>query len=138
MENKEANIREYKKRLTVTFVNKILFGRADARISPNGRKVLRKTGEALKAVSYGKIRIVGHTDDDPILSKNTRWYHSNWELSGARASAVARFFQKEIGIAPERMETMGLAFTQPIASNETKEGKAKNRRVEIILIPPTE
>jgi chemotaxis protein MotB len=87
-------------------------------------------------VSYGKIRIVGHTDNDPLRFKSRRWYRSNWELSGARASSVARFFQHEIGIAPERMETMGLAYTQPIASNETAEGKAKNRRVEIILVPP--
>ena len=135
LENKEATIQEYRKQLTITFVNKILFGRAAVTIASKGRDVLRKTGEALKAVSYGKIRIVGHTDNDPIKSRHRRWYPSNWELSGARAASVARFFQNEIGIAPERIEIMGLAFTKPIASNETEEGKAKNRRVEIIVVP---
>jgi len=135
LESKEATIKEYREKLTLTFVNKILFGRAAVRISSDGKRVLRKTGEGLKNIPYGKIRIVGHTDSDPIRSKYRRIYPSNWELSSARAAAVARFFQKTVGIDPERMEIIGMAFTQPVADNETKEGKARNRRVEVIIVP---
>jgi chemotaxis protein MotB len=88
-----------------------------------------------KKIQYGKIRIVGHTDSDRIRPKYRSKYPSNWELSSARAAAVARFFQDEIGIAAERMEILGMAYTQPVASNETAEGRAKNRRVEIVIIP---
>lgn len=135
LESKEATIKEYREKLTLTFVDKILFGRAAVRISSEGKRVLRKTGEILKDIPYGKIRIVGHTDSDPIRSKYREIYPSNWELSSARAAAVVRFFQKTVGIDPGRMEIIGMAFTQPIAGNETKEGKAKNRRVEVIIVP---
>jgi chemotaxis protein MotB len=137
LESKEATIKEYRKKLTLTFVDKILFGRAAVKISSEGKRVLQKTGEVFKNIPYGKIRIVGHTDSDPIRSKYRQIYPSNWELSSARAAAVARFFQETIGIDPARMEITGMAFTQPVANNETKEGKAKNRRVEIVVVPNT-
>jgi len=135
LENSEATIKEYQKQLTVTFVDKILFGRAAVTISREGKNVLRKAGKVFKNIRYGKIRVVGHTDRDPIRSQYRKMYPSNWELSSARAAAVARFFQDAIGIAPERMEILGMGYTQPVASNETAEGKAKNRRVEIVIIP---
>jgi|GEM_PF-1152102 len=135
LQSKEATIKEYRKKLTLTFVDKILFGRAAVRISSEGKRILQKTGEVFKNIPYGKIRIVGHTDSDPIRSKYRRIYPSNWELSSARAAAVARFFQRSVGIDPGRMEIIGMGYTQPLADNETREGKARNRRVEIIIVP---
>jgi chemotaxis protein MotB len=97
---------------------------------------LRKVGKTLKNVKDKKIRVVGHTDDVPIISKNRYYkYPSNWELSAARAARVIRFFQKKVGLDPTTMEAVGRSYYDPIASNETREGRAQNRRVNIIIAP---
>jgi chemotaxis protein MotB len=62
-------------------------------------------------------------------------FPSNWELSVARAAAVVRFLQKEGRLQPERLSARGYSFYQPVASNETKEGRHQNRRIEIVLGP---
>jgi flagellar motor protein MotB len=135
LESREASIRECKDRLSISFVNRVVFGSAMARLSPDGKEVLRKAGDILKQYKEGKIRIVGHSDNIPITPGFRRRYPTNWELSVARASAVVRFFQDAIGISPQRMEIIGRSYFQPIADNSTKEGRAKNRRVEIIVAP---
>ena len=135
IENREASIRECEDRLSISFVNRLVFGSAMVRISTEGEAILKKAGDILKQYRQGKIRIVGHTDNVPLTPDYRGRYPSNWELSVARAAAVARFFQDTIGIAPERMEIIGRSFHQPIASNDTKEGRSKNRRVEIIVAP---
>jgi chemotaxis protein MotB len=65
-------------------------------------------------------------------------FPSNWELSAARAAAVVRHFQKEIGIDPENLEAVGHSFYDPVATNETEEGRAQNRRVNIVIAPKIE
>ena len=97
--------------------------------------MLKKTGDILKKLKYGKFRIIGHTDDKPIRSRLRKRFPSNWELSSARAAAVARFFETETGIPPNRMEIVGYSHQQPITGNQTEEGRTKNRRVEIIVVP---
>jgi chemotaxis protein MotB len=77
----------------------------------------------------GEIRVEGHSDSIPI--RNAR-FPSNWELSAARAGAVARYFQGT-GLPPARMAATGYAEHRPLADNATAEGRAKNRRVEIFL-----
>ena len=137
IKSKEATIRECEEKLAVSFVDGILFTPARANISPEGRNILKKTGNILKKIRHGMIRIAGHTDDKPIKSRFQKQFPTNWELSSARAAAVARYFQKENGIAPERIEVVGYSFYHPIASNKTKEGRTRNRRVEIIVAPFT-
>ena len=82
--------------------------------------------------------MIGHTDNIHISKDSQNKFPSNWELSAARASAVIRYFQTNRGIDPRNMEAMGRAFYEPIASNETEEGRAQNRRVEIIIAPKAE
>jgi chemotaxis protein MotB len=84
----------------------------------------------LKKVRDKKIYIVGHTDNVPIRSFV---YPSNWELSTARSSSVCRLLIDQYGIDPGRFTAMGKAFYQPLASNDTPEGRHENRRVEIII-----
>jgi chemotaxis protein MotB len=121
--------------LKITFVDRILFKSGSAAVTPEGKKVLQKVGVILKDVEDQRIRVVGHTDDLPIAVKFRDKYPTNWELSSARAAAVVRFFQHRSRIDPEAMEAVGSSFYQPIASNDTEEGRAQNRRVEIVIAP---
>jgi len=78
------------------------------------------------------IEVEGHTDDIPIF---TPQFPSNWELSAARASSVVRLFIDQ-GVTAERLRAVGLASYRPISSNETPEGRARNRRVTITIVAP--
>ncbi|MGM0449701.1 MAG: OmpA/MotB family protein [Pseudomonadota bacterium] len=108
----------------------LLFESGQAELSQKGLDTLAELVPRL-AQSAHPILVTGHTDDVPIA---TGRYPSNWELSSARAAQVVRFFQKE-GITPERMTAVGKAHTKPRTTNETAEGRARNRRVELLLTP---
>lgn len=92
--------------------------------------VLQRIGNILVDTS-GEIRVAGHTDNVPI---DTERFRSNWELSGARAGSVVRELLKNDALNRERFVINGYADTRPLATNETSQGRAKNRRVEIIIV----
>ncbi|NVJ59426.1 MAG: flagellar motor protein MotB [Gammaproteobacteria bacterium] len=100
------------------------------RIEPNFVEVLRKIGDILKN-TQGEIRVAGHTDNLPI---ETERFRSNWELSGGRAGSVVRELLKDPELVRERFVITGYADTRPLADNNTSEGRARNRRVEIIIV----
>jgi len=133
--NQEAIIKEFEKKLSVTFIDSVLFGFGEASITLGGEKILKSVGDILKNLEDRKIRVIGHTDNIPIGSKYQSKFPTNWELSSARAAAVIRFFQNESGLDPENMECVGRSYYQPVTSNKTSVGRAKNRRVEIIIVP---
>jgi chemotaxis protein MotB len=135
IEKQEIAVTESEQEISVSFLDRILFDFGSASITPQGTEVLTRVGEILRKSHSERIRIVGHTDNVPIASEYQHLFPSNWELSAARAAAVARFFQGESGLEPERMEIVGYSLYNPRASNETEEGRARNRRVEILLIP---
>jgi chemotaxis protein MotB len=83
------------------------------------------------AVPAGGIRVEGHTDNQPMHST---LYASNWELSSARASAIARFLLEHSGVNPSEVAVAGYAEFHPVASNATAEGRAQNRRVDIVFL----
>jgi chemotaxis protein MotB len=89
----------------------------------------------LKNTKNKIIRVEGHTDNVPIHSRLQAQYPSNWELSAARATNVVRFLQDQAGIAPERLQAIGMAEYRPVASNKTPAGRGQNRRIEITLVP---
>ena len=89
----------------------------------------------MKNIKGKKIRVTGHTDPIPIRRDYQYKFPSNWELSAARAASVVRYFQEKIDLDPKEMEAVGRSFYQPEASNDTKEGRARNRRVEILIAP---
>ncbi len=136
--NREVTISRLKEELSITLVDNVLFEFSKATITPQGREILKKVGLALQNVKTRVIRVVGHTDNKPILSERLHKFPSNWELSTARAAAVVRYFQKEIGLDPKNMEAAGRSFYDSIATNETEEGRAQNRRVTIIVAPRLE
>jgi chemotaxis protein MotB len=135
IEKKQVSISRLEERLSITFVDRILFEFGKATLTDQGRETLEKVGRGLKNIRGRKIRVMGHADDIPIHPDYQDKFPSNWELSAARAAAVVRYFQNENGLDPKGMEAVGRSFYYPVASNETAEGRAQNRRVEVAVGP---
>jgi chemotaxis protein MotB len=81
------------------------------------------------------VLVEGHTDNMPLGPSLKARFPSNWELSVARAAAVARFLQEEGLLQPQRLSARGYSYYRPVASNKTIAGRRQNRRIEIILSP---
>lgn len=132
--NKDVEIERLRSQLSVRVLDRILFESGSAEIQPRGAQVLDAVAAAL-AGGDETIRIEGHTDTVPIGPALKDKYFSNWELSTGRASSVVRYFADAHGIDPIRMEAVGFSEYRPVASNETWEGRQRNRRVAIVLTP---
>ncbi len=131
----EIRLSDSNGRLQVDLVDKILFDSGDATISRRGKGVLARVGAILSRVQDRQIHVVGHTDDAPITGRLVERYASNWELSTSRATNVVRFLQDAAHVPPERLAATGYGPFHPIASNATAAGRARNRRIEILLTP---
>ena len=130
----QVTISELKGRLTVNMVDSILFDSGKAEVKKGGLEILGKVISILKDVSDKSIRIEGHTDNVQISRALAQRYPTNWELSAARAINVMRFLQDQ-GVDPANLSAVAYGEWKPVATNDTAEGKAKNRRIEIILVP---
>jgi chemotaxis protein MotB len=108
----------------------VLFPPGSADLQPNGTRALDAVAAALRALD-NRIAIEGHTDDRPI--SNSR-YPSNWELSTSRAGAVLRYLVDRHGLPAQRMVAGGYAEQRPLAANDTVEGRARNRRVDVAVL----
>lgn len=135
IEKGKITITQLKGKLKVNMLDEILFDSGKTTIKPQGVEVLDRVGKILLNVKDRAISIEGHTDNVPIGVELSKKYPTNWELSAARATTVARYLQEKIGINPGVLSATGYGEYQPIASNETEEGKARNRRIEVVLIP---
>jgi chemotaxis protein MotB len=135
LDSQEASIKEYREKLEVTFVDRVLFGFSQVRISPEGKAALDRLAEALVRIPEGKISVIGHADNIPVATQFRFRFPSNWELSSARAGVVARYILSQADLDPSRIEVVGLSRHHPVADNDTEAGRAKNRRVEIIITP---
>jgi len=131
----EVTISELQGRLTVNMVDRILFDSGKADIKPGGLEVLRRVGGILKGAADKNIQVEGHTDNVPISPRLKETFPSNWELSTARATTVLRFLQDSAGIDGSRLSATGLGQYHPQAENDTAEGRAQNRRIQIVLVP---
>ncbi len=131
----QIQITQMADKLKVSIVDKILFPSGETQISPEGLKVLKRVGDILKKSEDKIVRVEGHTDNIPIKGRLQKKYPTNWELSTARATNVVRFLLDEVGMVPERLESVGMGEFHPVAENDTKEGRAQNRRIEIMLLP---
>jgi chemotaxis protein MotB len=133
VEKGQLQVRQYKNMLSVDLAEQIFFDSGKATLKKGGKDVLKKVGDALKGYENKIIRVVGHTDNVPLAKSLQATFPSNWELSVARATNVVRYLQ-EVGIPPERMVPSGRGEYDPVAPNDTPEGRQKNRRIEIMLI----
>ncbi|MCE9671547.1 OmpA family protein [Myxococcus stipitatus] len=122
-------------RIQVDLVDKVLFDSGDASISKRGQEVLKRLGGVLAKVDDKSIQVSGHTDDSPPSQKLQSTFPTNWELSVARAVNVVRFLQEQGNVPARRMIAAGYGETRPIGANATPQGRARNRRIEVLLIP---
>lgn len=117
--------------LVISLNDSILFDSGSADIRTDYVHVLVDIGNGIKSLD-NYIRVEGHTDNVPLNSNAI--YPTNWELSCARSAKVVRLFIEEVPIAPDRLVTVGYGEFKPIADNNTPEGRAQNRRVDIIVL----
>ncbi len=130
----EVTITQLKDKLSVNMVEKILFDSGSAEIKKDGKKVIDRVAEILAKVSDKQIRVEGYTDNVPISSRLAARFPTNWELSTARATTVARYLLDK-KIDPRLVSASGYSEYRPVAANDTEEGRARNRRIEITLVP---
>ena len=122
-------------RIKVDLVDRILFEVGDASVTERGAEVLARVGAVLANVADKKIQVSGHTDDLPIHERLRDRYPTNWELAGARASNVVRFLEEKANVPGRRLVAAAYGPWEPISSNRTSTGRARNRRIEIVLTP---
>jgi chemotaxis protein MotB len=125
----KVEIRE--NRMIIALGDKILFDPGKTDLKPEGKDALTQVAAVLKDLQNRNFQVAGHTDNIPIKSQKFR---SNWDLSTARAVEVVNFMIAS-GLEPKRLSAAGYADTSPIAPNDTPDNKAKNRRIEITLVP---
>lgn len=130
----KLRVRIVRGRMVVELAENILFDSGRADLKQDGEIALAEVAAVLKTIPGRNFQIAGHTDNIPISSRR---FPSNWELSTARAVNVTRFLAEQ-GMARETLSAAGYAETQPVAPNDTAEGRAQNRRIEIVLMPNLE
>jgi len=129
----DLNVREENGKLYITVNNSVLFNAGRDRVEKDAAETVDKLAAVFAKYGDLNVNVEGHTDNDPVKIHKGK-YQDNWSLSVARATNVVRALEKA-GIAAGRLTASGKGDTQPIASNDTKEGKAKNRRTEFVAYP---
>ncbi len=118
-------------RMVVVLATDILFGSGSASLSKEGKSAIGEVGQVLASIPKRSFQVEGHTDNVPIASAQ---YPSNWELAAARAITVLKSMV-EASLPAERISAASFADTRPVAPNDSKDTKAQNRRIEIIIVP---
>ncbi|MDO4229170.1 MAG: OmpA family protein [Capnocytophaga sp.] len=120
----------------VVFVNisdKLLFSSGSYAVTSRAKEVLGKVATVVKNKPDFEFMVEGHTDNVPFKANSS--IKDNWDLSVLRATAVVRILQNDFGVAPSRMTAAGRSEYVPITSNDSREGKAQNRRTRIVVLP---
>ncbi|HTJ81780.1 MAG TPA: OmpA family protein [Polyangiaceae bacterium] len=112
----------------------VLFDPGKTEIKTDGKTALKEVADAIKTVPGRRFQVAGHTDTTPIKTKE---FPSNWELSTARAVTVVKLLASE-GVKASVLSAAGYAEFDPVGNNATNPGRAKNRRIEIVLLPTTD
>jgi len=131
--DKQVLLESTSRGLIITMANDILFDSGKAKLKKDAYSMLKKIATVLNEnVPDRDVGVEGHTDNVPI--KRSGW-KSNWELSTARATSVLHYLIDDCGVAPQRLSAIGYGEFRPTDANDSKVGRAKNRRVEIIILP---
>lgn len=119
-------------RITIRLADNLVFSSASADIREDAKPLLKIVADALKD-NRNEIRIEGHTDSIPVVTER---YPSNWELSSARATSVLRYLTEQLGVDARRVSAAGYGPNKPVANNITPEGRALNRRADVVILYP--
>ena len=133
LEANQVKVKEMKDGINVNLSEEILFPSGSAELNESGQAVITRVSSKLAGKEY-QIIVVGFTDNIPIRGNLAKRYPTNWELAGARAASVVRLLEKT-GIESQKLVATSYGENFPVASNETVEGRAQNRRIEIRLRP---
>lgn len=128
----DATIKQLKGELRVTVVNEVLFAEGGDTLNANGQATLDKIAPTLASLSKQRVAVEAFTDNVPIGPALKSRFPSNVELSSARADQVVRYLAKK-GVPDRLMSAQGFGERHPVASNDTADGRAQNRRVEIVI-----
>jgi chemotaxis protein MotB len=131
LESKDVTVSNTQGKLTVNIPDLVMFDSGEASLKPDGETVLRKFAAILASHPELEIHVGGYTDNMPIRTQ----FASNWELSAARALAAVHFLTERAGVDPRRVAAVGYGEYRPIADNSTSEGRARNRRIAITILP---
>ena len=129
----DLTIEQRNGKIYVSLSEQLLFKSSSIQIDPKGQKALQQLASVLKSTPDIDILIEGHTDNVPI-SGNSKYLQDNWDLSVLRATSIVKILVKS-GVSPDALTPAGRGQYLPIATNDTPEHKAKNRRIEIIITP---
>jgi len=129
----QVKVKEMKDGINVNLSEEILFPSGSADLNKSGQEVITRVSSKLAGKEY-QIIVVGFTDNIPIRGNLAKRYPTNWELAGARAASVVRLLEKT-GIESKKLVATSYGENFPVASNETEDGRAQNRRIEIRLRP---
>ena len=132
MADEDIEINVEKGVVYVSISDKLLFDSGRYNVTDRAKEVLGKVATVVKNKPDIEFMVEGHTDDKAI---KTSMFEDNWDLSVKRATSVVRILQDEFGVAPARMTAAGRSYYVPVATNETAEGRAKNRRTRIVVLP---
>jgi chemotaxis protein MotB len=128
----ELTVEEKNGKVYVALSDKLLFESGSANVDKRGKEALSKLGGVLNKQTDIDVFIEGHTDTKPI---HTVQFKDNWDLSVIRATSVVRILTREYGVSPLQIQPCGRGEFLPVATNETAEGRSRNRRTEIIMAP---
>ncbi len=130
----ELSVQLDERGVLLSFADNVFFDSGSADIKPESREILDATASILKQDEFSKrqIKIEGHTDSDRIVYSTK--YATNWELSSARATNVLRYLVEVDRVEADRISSAGYSEYRPVAENDTVENKAKNRRVDIVIL----
>lgn len=116
----------------VSISDKLLFSSGSTKVTSRAREVLGKVATVVKNKPDFEFMVEGHTDNVPISTASIK---DNWDLSVLRATSVVRILQNDFGVAPARMTAAGRSEYVPVSDNTSKDGRAKNRRTRIVVLP---
>jgi len=133
LQNQQITIKQMKSGVNVNLPNDILFSSGSAEVSETGMAVLTKVGKQLIDVPYQTV-VIGFTDNAPISENLAKKFPTNWDLAASRATHVVRILETS-GIVSDRLAAVSFGENEPVASNDTPEGRKQNRRIEIRLRP---
>jgi chemotaxis protein MotB len=129
----QIQIEQLREGIRLNLAQDILFRSGSSKLEGTGVAVLRKVAGQLRQMTH-TVEVQGHTDDVPLSAALTARYGTNWELAAARAASVVRLFEEE-KVDPGRLTAVSYGEFAPVASNDTPEGRARNRRIDIRLMP---